>query len=127
MMQYVTTEGTQGICPAGWHIPSDAEWTQLTDFLGGIEVAGGSMKEEGTVHWSSPNTGATNSSGFTALPGGSRAASAGFYNLLTHAYIWSSSENGSNARYRLVGYNYAQVYLSVAPHTYGYSVRCLRD
>ena len=72
MMQYVTTEGTQGICPAGWHLPTDAEWTTLTNFLGGESVAGGKMKEEGLDHWQTPNTGATNSSGFTGLPGGFR-------------------------------------------------------
>jgi uncharacterized protein (TIGR02145 family) len=58
--------GVQGVCPDGWHLPSDAEWTVLTDYLGGESVAGGKMKEAGTVHWNSPNTGATNSSGFTA-------------------------------------------------------------
>ena len=63
---------TEAICPSGWHIPSDAEFTQLTDFLGGEGVAGGKMKEAGYDHWNSPNTGATNSSGFTGLPGGYR-------------------------------------------------------
>lgn len=62
--------GVQGICPAGWHLPSKAEWTELTDYLGGGSVAGGKLKEIGTTHWSSPNTGATNETGFTALPGG---------------------------------------------------------
>ena len=75
MMQYKTTEGVQGICPVNWHIPTDAEWTGLTDFLGGESVAGGKMKTTGTIEagtglWLSPNTGATNSSGFAALPGG---------------------------------------------------------
>src|SRR5574344_844768 len=61
--------GIQGVCPAGWHLPSDAEWTELTDYLGGASVAGGKLKETGTTHWNSPNTGATNETGFTALPG----------------------------------------------------------
>jgi uncharacterized protein (TIGR02145 family) len=64
--------GVQGVCPAGWHLPSDAEWTELTDYLGGKSVAGGKLKETGTTHWASPNTGATNETGFTALPGGYR-------------------------------------------------------
>src|SRR5690554_6700140 len=55
-------------CPDGWHLPSDAEWTELTDYLGGESVAGGKLKETGTTHWASPNTGATNETGFTALP-----------------------------------------------------------
>ena len=63
---------TEGICPSGWHIPSDGEFTELTDFLGGESVAGGKMKEAGYDHWNSPNTGATNSSGWTGLPGGYR-------------------------------------------------------
>jgi len=66
------TGNVQGICPTGWHIPKDAEWTVLTTYLGGVSVAGGAMKETGNAHWSSPNTGATNSSGFTALGSGLR-------------------------------------------------------
>ena len=67
----------QGICPAGWHLPTDAEWTILTTFLGGESIAGGKMKTTGTIEagtglWYAPNTGATNSSGFSALPGGYR-------------------------------------------------------
>jgi len=62
----------RNICPTGWHIPSEAEWATLIAYLGGQDVAGGKMKEAGTAHWSTPNTGASNSSGFTALPGGSR-------------------------------------------------------
>ena len=60
------------LCPSGWHVPTDAEWTILENHLGGISVAGGKMKETGTEHWFAPNTDATNESGFTALPGGWR-------------------------------------------------------
>ena len=82
MMQYVTTGGAKGICPTGWHLPTDAEWTTLTDYLGGVDVAGGRMKsigaiEAGTGLWVTP-TGATNESGFTALPGGLRGWDGGF-------------------------------------------------
>ena len=69
---------TEGICPSGWHIPSDEEFTELTDFLGGESVAGGKMKEAGLDHWNSPNTGATNSSGWTGLPGGYRYSGGAF-------------------------------------------------
>ncbi|MBI5010148.1 MAG: fibrobacter succinogenes major paralogous domain-containing protein, partial [Bacteroidia bacterium] len=61
---------TGKLCPIGWHVPSDDEWTLLTTFRGGYSVAGGKLKETGTLHWTSPNTGATNETGFTALPGG---------------------------------------------------------
>lgn len=77
MMQYKPSDNgtigtTQGICPSGWHIPTDIEWTTLTTFLGGEIVAGGKMKETGITHWAGTNIGAINSSGFTALPGGFR-------------------------------------------------------
>jgi len=128
-MQYVTTAGVQGICPAGWHLPTDAEWTVLTTFLGGESVAGGEMKETGTTHWSSPNTGATNSSGFTALPGGYRNYDGTFGDLTYYAYFWSSSESSSSYAWnRLLYYDSAYVgWSSSRDKAYGFSGRCLRD
>jgi len=143
-MQYVTTEGAQGICPAGWHIPTDNEWNIMEgtidsqypvgdpewDEIGwrGFD-AGGSMKEAGTTHWSSPNTGATNESGFTALPGGYRQGSFGYflhyYNL---GFFWSSSQMlTSYAWYRELSYSSAYVYRYNFSKEYGFSVRCLKD
>ena len=127
MMQYVTTESTQGVCPTGWHIPTDIDWTTLTDYLGGTSVAGGKMKETGTTHWSSPNTGATNSSDFTALPGGDRYTNGSFSTQGDDAYLWSSTEDGSDAWYRLLYYGNAQVFRFSDGKTYGFSVRCVRD
>ena len=96
-----------GACPSGWHLPSDAEWTSLTDFLGGESIAGGKMKEAGTAHWLSPNTGATNSSGFTALPGGARYANGSFGYLTAGAYVWSASDSSSTyAWYVNINYFY---------------------
>lgn len=80
------------VCPKGWHLPSDDEWSTLTTFLGGEGVAGGKMKEAGTSHWASPNEGAANSSGFTALPGGYRRYNGNFANLTYAANFWSSTE-----------------------------------
>ena len=80
-MQYTINPGSQGICPGGWHLPTDAEWTTLTTFLGGESIAGGKMKEEGTIHWLFPNTVATNSSGFNALPGGYKDVNGSFGSL----------------------------------------------
>ena len=69
---YATTDN-RNVCPANWHVPSDSEWIELTSFLGGEPIAGGKLKETGTVHWFSPNTGATNESGFTVIAGGNRS------------------------------------------------------
>ena len=88
----------RGLCPTGWHVPTDAEWTLLTDYLGGEVVAGGKMKEAGTAHWNSPNTGADNSSGWTALPGGYRDFNGTFLSIGSYGYWWSATEgDGANA------------------------------
>jgi uncharacterized protein (TIGR02145 family) len=129
MMEYSTTEGIQGICPptGGWHLPTDAEWTALTTFLGGESVAGGKMKETGTTHWFSPNTGATNSSGFTALPGGSRYAGA-FYFFGNFGMFWGSTQTtSSTALGWVLDYNIARLGSDNFTKAYGFSVRCLRD
>jgi uncharacterized protein (TIGR02145 family) len=122
---------TAGICPSGWHIPSDVEFTQLTDFLGGAYGgAGGKMKEAGYDHWTSPNTGATNSSGFTALPGG-LCYSTGFVLYGDNGFWWSSSEHstgfGSLAWRRLLDNSNDNVSRDYSSRNYGYSARCVRD
>ena len=127
-MQYVTTLGVQGICPLGWHLPSDADWITLTTFLGGTSAAGGKMKETGTTHWASPNTGATNSSGFTALPGGYRGSYGSFANLMNNAFFWTSVEVPTEyAWYRKLFDNAANVYRYYDWKDIGYSGRCLKD
>ncbi|MCP3999383.1 MAG: hypothetical protein GY727_00515, partial [Gammaproteobacteria bacterium] len=118
--------GVQGVCPDGWHMPSHAEWTELTDYLGGLSVAGGKMKETGTTHWLSPNTGATNSSEFTGLPGGFRNYTGGFNNFSAGGYWWSSTETSGAWRSSLY-YNVGTVSWSNMNKQFGYSVRCLRD
>ena len=138
LMQYVTTQGVKGLCPDGWHIPTDAEWCQMEIFLDATVVcentgwrgtdAGGKMKETGTTHWSSPNTGATNSSGFTALPGGNRYSGGGFDNLANDAVFWSAAESSyANAWRRGLYYNYAQVSRGSYGKTTGFSGRCVKD
>src|SRR5690554_2612480 len=119
--------GIQGVCPAGWHLPSDAEWTELTDYLGGTG-AGGKLKEAGTTHWNSPNTGATNETGFTALPGGSRRYDGPFNYVGSNGFWWSATESGASSVW---GRNINYVNSSVGrDHGYkevGFSVRCVRD
>ncbi len=115
-------------CPANWHLPADAEWTTLTSYLGGEGVAGGKMKETGTTHWNSPNTGATNSSGFTGLPGGARHTDGTFDNLGGYGDFWSSTElSTASAWLRNLGYGSDSAFRYYYTKGYGYSVRCLRD
>jgi uncharacterized protein (TIGR02145 family) len=128
---YAVTD-SRGLCPTGWHVPSDGEWTTLPDFLGGESVAGGAMKSTATQPtpggWNAPNTGATNSSGFTGLPGGHRASGGGFYVLGLYGYWWSSSDAGSGfALYRGLLYNYADAFRANDYLRYGFSVRCLKN
>ncbi len=129
IMQYVTTEGTQGICPSGWHMPTNTEWVTLTDYLGGESVAGGKMKEAGYSHWLSPNIGATNQTGFTALPGGANVGYPFYNGLNTYTYISSSSmDNPSGFGIdRDLDYQNAGAYSSGTDNNIGVSVRCLKN
>jgi len=124
----VPTGNVQGICPYGWHIPTDPEWTVLTTFLGGESVAGGKIKEIELAHWASPNTGATNSSGFTALPGGNRQNSGSYFGLNSDGDFWSLTE-GSNigAWARYLYYNFEYVNRDQYYKEGGFSVRCVKD
>ena len=119
--------------PQGWHIPSDAEWTILTDFLGGESVAGGKMKSTGTIQagtglWESPNAAATNESGFTGLPAGYRDGVGTFDTIGFDGLWWSSSEGDTtNAWNRFLDYNLGNAYRSYFNKLFGFSVRCVRD
>ncbi len=125
------TGDVQGICPPGWHLPADAEWTALTTSLGGESVAGGKMKEAGTSHWLSPNTGATNTSGFTALPGGERYLTDGFYDLASYTGFVSSSQysynSGTFAWVRSMQNITQMVGAGGLEKIVGQSVRCLKN
>ncbi|WP_396164886.1 fibrobacter succinogenes major paralogous domain-containing protein [Flavobacterium sp.] len=124
------------LAPLGWHIPSDTEWSTLINNLdptanGGQvypNIAGGKMKSTGTTLWVSPNTGATNVSGFTGLPGGTFGGNNTFYGINTNGNWWSSSEiNGSDAWYRYINYDNTNAARHFANKTFGHSVRCVRD
>jgi len=119
---------TGKLCPNGWHVPSDAEWTILTTYLGGESVAGGKLKEAGTNHWNPTNTGTTNESGFSALPGGECSASGNFNHLKDYGNWWSSSEGGKYSSWYRRMSNYGG---SVDKESYfksgGFSVRCIKD
>jgi len=120
---------TGKLCPSGWHVPSEAEWNRMTDYLGGENIAGGKLKETGFRHWDSPNTGATNESYFRAFPGGNRinGPDASFNNLREMGYWWTTSSGEDWAANRLMYYNSNHVQKSICPKRWGLSVRCVRD
>jgi uncharacterized protein (TIGR02145 family) len=121
----------RGLAPEGWHLPTDNEWTALTDYLGGKDMAGGKMKSKGTVFWNSPNTGATNESGFSALPGGHRYFDGSFSSIKDFAFFWSAAENKENSSWNRYLYNsnrsVLRIYNFLDDKSVGASVRCIRD
>jgi uncharacterized protein (TIGR02145 family) len=122
------SNGDKNVCPLGWHIPTDAEWTTLTNYLGGQSVGGGKMKEAGLAHWQSPNEQATNESGFSGLPGGFRSSMGNFLYIMEDGYWWSSTEyDTSNAYERHLFYYDNNVGTPITSKRNGYSVRCIRD
>ncbi len=120
---------SRNLAPTGWHIPTDDEWEVLITYLGGYLVAGGKMKESGNTSWNSPNTDATNESGFTALPAGSRyngESTFGDFNL--YGYFWSSTQyDETRARNRYLSYRFAISYREFYNKQHGFSVRCVKD
>ncbi|MBN1338159.1 MAG: hypothetical protein JXA03_02485 [Bacteroidales bacterium] len=140
IMNYVITQGVQGICPpnGGWHVPTDAEWCMLEQFVDntiacditgwrGVD-GGGKLKETGFTHWTNPNAGSSDLVGFTALPGGGRNYLSGSFNYMaSNGYWWSSTESGDSAVYRTLGFSLAQAARDARNKNYGYSVRCVRD
>jgi uncharacterized protein (TIGR02145 family) len=123
-----TTNGNKNVCPLGWHVPSDTEWTVLTDYLGGASVAGGKMKEVGTLNWNSPNTDATNSSLFTALPGGYRNYYGAYGNVGSNSYWWSSTKATIGGAWGITLYSYnGSEFRSSGSMIDGDSVRCIKD
>lgn len=119
--------GGKNVCPIGWHVPSDSEWTSLTTYLVGESIAGGKLKETGTTHWLSPNTGATNESAFTALPGGWRDL--GFNYLSVGGFWWTATryDENDNALYRNIFYDNSELFRNPASEHFGFSIRCLKD
>ena len=119
---------TGKLCPMGWHVPSDDEWTTLINYLGGTGVAGGKLKETGLTHWIDPNTGATNETGFTALPGGGRGSNFDFNSIGYVGGWWSSTEYQTDQAWGwyLIN-NDSDVDRGQCAKGNGYSVRCVRD
>ncbi len=139
LYNWYAVNDSRGLAPVGYHIPNDNEWSTLFTTLGGTSVAGGAIKEEGTSHWILPNTGATNSSGFTALPGGLLdAVTANYFLNLNKAATWWSTnqatQQDNTSNYLLYAHGAGvtcasvQAYLPLLPYkTRGLSVRCIKD
>jgi uncharacterized protein (TIGR02145 family) len=142
LYNWYAVNDSRKIAPTGWRVPTDDDWKELEMYLGMSQSEadatgwrgtdeGGQMKEAGTSHWDSPNTGATNSSGFSALPAGVRYTDGYFNSLFSYVYFWSATENGSgDAWYRHLYYYHSGVYRydnDDYGKGYGFSVRCLRD
>ncbi|KPK80144.1 MAG: hypothetical protein AMS27_17365, partial [Bacteroides sp. SM23_62_1] len=121
------TTGFQGVCPAGWHLPTDEEWNTLITNLGGLTEAGGKLKDIGTTYWNAPNLGATNESGFTALPGGNRLNNGFFGEMGNQAFFWSSSDALPDYAGSLsLGQNSASVATDPFIKSGGASIRCVK-
>ncbi len=133
LYNWYAVDDSRNIAPAGWHVPSDAEWQTLVDSLGDSSVAGGKMKITGTIEegdglWHLPNAGATNESGFSALPGGHRGGIGfSFTNIGYAADFWSSSEYYDYAWSRHLFYYYSDIGRHSFNKRYGFSIRCVRD
>jgi uncharacterized protein (TIGR02145 family) len=119
----------RNIAPVGWHIPTQKEWNVLITYLGGENVAGGRLKECGIIHWFSPNSGATNESGFTALPGGSRYFLGRFFQINSICYWWSSTQFSDDYSYTIsLSYDSSGLgFYNVLLKNAGLSVRCVKD
>ena len=128
------SNGNKNVCPVGWHVPNNDEWNELFNYLGGDAVAGGKMKQTGTSLWNPPNSGATNESGFTALPGGKRwvdGSSVSFFMEGGLFTCWSTDDCVNNEAYNLeIYYNDLYLYLHcnlLRKVNNGSSLRCLKD
>ena len=116
------------ICPEGWHVATDEDWETLSTYLGGDSIAGGKLKETGTMHWKSPNTAATNESDFKALPGGYRGGNGAFVYMQEYGNWWSSTEDGVVYAWgRYLYYGNGILGRGHGVKAYGFSVRCVKD
>lgn len=119
--------GKGNLCPTGWHVPTDGEWKTLTDFLGGELVSGGKLKEATTDYWLSPNTGATNETGFSALPGGFRE-NGSFIFIRKYGYYWTSSDGSASGTWtREMNFEHGEVKRFSRAKKSGLSVRCIKN
>lgn len=126
---WAAASNAKNVCPTGWHVPSNAEWLTLFNYVGGTAVASGKLKEVGTTHWTTPNTGATDEVGFTSLPAGYREGNGAYSFLLTRAFYWSTTPGPSSpyGYFSWLQYDNAAVVNSYYDVNGQMSVRCLKD
>ncbi len=116
----------RGLAPEGWHVPSNAEWTMLIDYLGGVDAAGSKMRTTGNQYWQDDNSDATNESGFSGLPSGNRNDE--FNNIGFWAFWYSSTVYNTNEAY-IIGTttNSPDATLDNTYKEWGVAVRCIKD
>jgi len=136
LYKFFTVIDKRNVCPLGWHVPNDEEWSVLENFLGGVSVAGGKLKEMGTSHWTSPNEGTPKvlglaigkGNGFNGLPGGYRYYDGVCFSMGNAGYWWTSTEDDTaNAWGRFLNYNNASLGRNYYDKSDGFSVRCVMD
>ena len=128
LYNWYSVNDSRNICPKGWHVPTTDYWKTLVNYLGGSSVAGGSLKEDGVLHWFPPNTGATNQSGFTAFSGGFRDINGKYGYIMFYTHFWSSSLSDSTQAWKESLSNSSE---EVSENKYykqaGYSIRCIKN
>ena len=126
---YTVEVDSRNIAPLGWHVPTTAEWTTLINYLGGDYVAGYKLTETGLTHWNSPNSNATNSSGFSGRGGGKRGIDGYYSGYRTGALFWSTTSVGNNGGIIVVGNDLSNGYVIIASNAKaeGSSIRCIKD
>lgn len=129
LYNWFAVSDSRNLAPEGWHVATTEEWAAMADYLGGSPISGGKSKEAGNTHWTNPNTGATNSSGFTALPSGRREyTDGGFINSGFNGFWWTSSAyNPDYSWYYQLNYDSENIIAANFHKQYGFSVRCVKD
>ncbi len=127
LYNYYAVKDGRGICPEGWHVPSEADWDALIEYIGDKSIVGGALKESDTIHWLDPNAGADNSTGFTAVPGGYRSDAGIFGGINKSNYMWSSTDfSGVSTWGRVLSYANNAINRSNFSKSYGFTVRCVK-
>jgi uncharacterized protein (TIGR02145 family) len=128
LYNWYAVNDTDSIAPKGWHVPGQTEWTTMSTYLGSLESVGGMLKETGTIHWQTPNTGAKNEFLFSALPGGQRLSHGSFTGIGTTGAWWSSTLDGTyDAWGRYINYNDSTLFRYDDTKKVGFSIRCVMD